>query len=42
MAAGFGLNAWIKAVIVVAVGVAIIFRVPMIERVVIGSNTVRQ
>ncbi len=42
MAAGFSINGWVKAVIVTAVGVAIIFRVPMIERLVIGSNTTRQ
>jgi len=33
------LNTWIKALIVTAVAVAIIFRVPMIERLVIGKNT---
>ena len=42
MPAGFSINGWVKAIIVTAVGVAIIFRVPMIERVVIGGNTVRQ
>lgn len=37
MAAGFSINAWVKAIIVVAVGVAVIFRVPQIKKIVVGE-----
>ena len=42
MPAGFSINGWVKSIIVTMVGIAIVFRVPMIEKIVIGSNTTRQ
>ena len=33
-----GLNVWVKAFIVTAVVIAVVFRVPAIEKIVIGKN----
>lgn len=35
------IGGWIMAVLVTAVGVAVIFRVPMLEKLVIGGNVTK-